>query len=48
MGAAYWLSRSGFPRSLMHLNLVVLFMFFLAYFPDKGVLPVWLRSLVGY
>jgi len=48
MGGSYWISRSWFPRWLMWLYLAMVFLFFLVYFPDKGFLPVWLRSLIGH
>ena len=47
MGASLWLSRSWFPRWLMYLYLVMVFGFFLVFFPDKGFLPQWLRVLIG-
>ena len=47
MGASYWLSRSWFPKWLVYVYLAMVFVFFLIYFPDKGFLPVWLRSLIG-
>lgn len=48
LGAAYWISRSWFPRSLMYVYLGAAFFFFLVYFPDKGFLPVWVRVLLGH
>jgi predicted membrane-bound dolichyl-phosphate-mannose-protein mannosyltransferase len=48
MGAAYWLSRPWFPKWLMGFYLVMVFVFFLIYFPDKAFLPVWLRALLGH
>ena len=48
MGAAYWISRSWFPRWLMWIYLAMVVGFFLVYFPDKAFLPQWLRILIGH
>ena len=48
MGAAFWVSRDWFPKKLMAVYLVMVFVFFLIYFPDKGFLPVWLRIIIGH
>ncbi len=48
MGTAFWLSRDWFPRWLLYLYMVMVFVFFLVYFPDKAFLPVWLRILIGH
>jgi hypothetical protein len=48
MGASYWLTRIWFPRWLMAVYLVMAFVFFFIYFPEKGFLPDWLRVLIGH
>lgn len=48
MGASYWLSRNWFPKWLLVLFLVMVFVFFFVYFPDKAFLPNWLRALIGH
>jgi hypothetical protein len=48
MGCAYWVTRSWFPRPLLALFMVMIFVFFFIYFPDKGFLPDWLRVLIGH
>ena len=48
MGTAYWASRRWFPKWLTALYLVMVFVFFLVYFPDKAFLPLWLRALIGH
>ncbi len=48
MGCAYWLSRKWFPKPLMVIFLVMVFVFFFVYFPSKAFLPDWLRVLIGH
>ncbi len=48
IGCAYWLTRSWFPRWLMVVFLVMVFVFFFVYFPSKAFLPDWLRVLIGH
>ncbi len=48
LGCTYWLSRSWFPKWLMYVYLVMVFVFFFVYFPEKGFLPDWLRVLIGH
>ncbi|MDG7007210.1 MAG: glycosyltransferase family 39 protein [Nitrososphaerota archaeon] len=48
LGAAYWTSRSWFPKWLLYVYVAMVFVFFLIYFPDKAFLPVAVRSLLGH
>jgi hypothetical protein len=48
MGAAFWLDRKWFPKWLVYVYLAAAFVFFLAYFPDKSFLPIWLRVLLRH
>ena len=48
MGAAYWITRSWFPRWLMYVYVAMALVFFFIYFPYKGFLPDWLRVLIGH
>lgn len=48
VGASYWVTRSWFPRWLMVVYVVMTFVFFFIYFPEKGFLPDWLRVLIGH
>jgi len=48
MGCAYWLSRKWFPRWLMVIFVVMVFVFFFVYFPVKAFLPDWLRVLIRH
>ena len=48
LGAAYWVSRSWFPKWLMYVYVAMVFVFFLIYFPDKAFLPVAVRSFLGH
>jgi hypothetical protein len=48
MGCAYWLSRKWFPRWLMVIFVIMVFVFFFIYFPVKAFLPDWLRVLIRH
>ena len=48
MGTAFWVSRKWFPKWLAAVYLVMVFAFFIVYFPDKAFLPLWLRALIGH
>ena len=48
LGCAYWVSRKWFPRWLMVVFLVMVFVFFFVYFPEKQFLPDWLRGLIAH
>ena len=48
MGSTYWLTRTWFPKWLLAVYLVMCFLFFFIYFPEKSFLPDWLRVLIGH
>jgi hypothetical protein len=48
MGCSYWLTRKWFPRPLMFVYLLMVFVFFFVYFPEKAFLPDWLRVIIGH
>ncbi len=48
LGIGYLLSQRWFPRSIAILYLVVVFGFFLVFFPYKGFLPDWLKAVFYY
>ncbi len=48
LGCAYWVTRDWFPKWLRVVYLVMVFVFFFVYFPEKGFLPDWLRVLIGH
>lgn len=48
MGASYWMSKRWFPKWLLAVYLVMVFGFFLVYFPDKSFLPIWVRVLLRH
>jgi hypothetical protein len=48
MGASYWMNKRWFPKPLLAVYLGATFVFFLAYFPDKSFLPIWLRALLRH
>jgi hypothetical protein len=48
MGCGYWVTRSWFPKWLMVIFIVMVFVFFFIYFPEKGFLPDWLRVIIGH
>jgi 4-amino-4-deoxy-L-arabinose transferase-like glycosyltransferase len=48
LGAAYWTSRRWFPKWLVVVYVLMVFLFFLVYFPDKSFLPVWVRVLLRH
>jgi len=48
MGCSYWLTRKWFPRPLMIIYLLMVFVFFFVYFPEKAFLPDWLRVIIGH
>ena len=48
LGAAYWVSRSWFPRWLLYVYVAMVMVFFVIYFPDKAFLPVAVRQALGH
>jgi hypothetical protein len=48
LGCGYWVTRSWFPKWLLVLFVVMIFVFFFIYFPDKSFLPDWLRVIIGH
>ena len=48
MGAAYFLSRSWFPKGIAYIVLAGVFLWFFIFYPDKSFLPDWLRVWLGH
>jgi dolichyl-phosphate-mannose--protein O-mannosyl transferase len=48
MGCGYWVTKSWFPRWLLVIFMVMVFVFFFIYFPYKGFLPDWLRAIIAH
>ena len=48
MGAAYFLTRSWFPREIAYIVLAGVFLWFFIFFPDKSFLPDQVRVWLGH
>jgi 4-amino-4-deoxy-L-arabinose transferase-like glycosyltransferase len=48
IGAAYFLSRSWFPRGIAYIVLAGVFLWFFIFYPDKSFLPTQLRVWLGH
>ncbi|HXW37131.1 MAG TPA: glycosyltransferase family 39 protein [Nitrososphaerales archaeon] len=47
VGAAFFVTRSWFPRKMVPIYLAAAFIWFFIYFPQKEFLPTWLRLAIG-